>query len=85
MIAIKKKLSLKDSSQLPAAQGLPLLVHLAALKNILHLLQAFECVCRGEFGVFQGEGSWKGQFWEVFFPFSVQFAGPVYDLMKKAH
>lgn len=57
---------LKDPSQLPATKGLSLLVHLAALKTILHLLKASDCACKGELEVFQGEGSWKGQFWEAF-------------------
>lgn len=80
VIALKERLCSKDSSQLPARQGLSLLVHLAALKNILCLLKGFECACKGEVEVFQGEGSWKGAVLGGFFPFSVQFAAPVYDL-----
>lgn len=60
MIALKERLCSKDSSQLPATQGLSLLVHLAALKTILHLLKGSECACKGELELFQGEGSWKG-------------------------
>lgn len=82
MIALKERLCFKGSSELPATQELSFLVHLAALKNLLHLLKASECACKGELEVFQGEGSWKGQFWEAFshFQFNLQSLFLIYEM-----